>query len=538
MRSLILRRVGLVAVDVSMIAGATAVADFIVQDFQVSAEPGLAIAPYILATIIAAIAVLPLFGTDRTIWRLTALADYLKLGMATLFVVLVAMALGFLFDRLNGVARSLPVIQFTLTLFGLVSGRVMARLRHSWQSQPGQFTVVRPREASQTVLVIGLNRLAELFMQSVSEFAPQTVRIVGVLSEKEHHLGKSARGFAVLGAPGQAMDAIRTLDVHGVHVDRIVVALSGETLTPELRSDLDSIARQGSRRVDFLAEQLLLTPTSQIAAQTSSQGSEPVAAPAHAEDARSAATKGSAHDLAINLSDEELARFANRRYWTLKRLIDGAAAAVLLVLLAPVMVLVAIIVAIDVGLPVLFVQQRLGLAGNPFNVCKFRTLAAPFDGRGRRLPDSQRISPIGWFLRRSRLDEIPQLFQILTGSMSFIGPRPLLPVDQSPNFSARLLVRPGLTGWAQVMAGRQVSALDKMALDVWYVQNASLRLDLAIVWQTVTMILFGERIDQAAIAMAWRELDAAGLLTIRPPHPLEDYGVVPVGGLLDGRQAA
>ena len=112
---------------------------------------------------------------------------------------------------------------------------------------------------------------------------------------------------------------------------------------------------------------------------------------------------------------------------------------------------------------------------------------------------------IGHFLRRSRLDELPQLFHILVGQMSFVGPRPLLPIDQPVGYAARLLVRPGLTGWAQVKGGRQISALDKAALDVWYVRHASLRLDLEILVRTALTLLLGERPHAGAIRQAWEE---------------------------------
>src|SRR5262249_44688585 len=163
-----------------------------------------------------------------------------------------------------------------------------------------------------------------------------------------------------------------------------------------------------------------------------------------------------------------------RPYWRIKRMMDFAGAACLLVVGLPLAVLVAMLVAIDVGLPATFWQERPGFGGSPFKLYKFRTMSAAHDTEGRRVPDQERLSMIGRFLRRARLDELPQLYNILVGEMSFVGPRPLLPVDQHPAHAARLLVRPGLTGWAQVIGGREISAEDKTALDVWYVHNASL----------------------------------------------------------------
>ncbi len=143
-------------------------------------------------------------------------------------------------------------------------------------------------------------------------------------------------------------------------------------------------------------------------------------------------------------------------------------------------------------------------------------MRAAHDGDGKRIADDERQSRLGRFLRRSRLDELPQIFHILAGEMSFVGPRPLLPADQGPQHAGRLVVRPGLTGWAQVNGGREVSADDKAAMDIWYVHNASFRLDLVIIARTVRTVLFGEHmngdaVEQARRALALREGAASGL---------------------------
>jgi lipopolysaccharide/colanic/teichoic acid biosynthesis glycosyltransferase len=135
-----------------------------------------------------------------------------------------------------------------------------------------------------------------------------------------------------------------------------------------------------------------------------------------------------------------------------------------------------------------------------------------YDMDGRKLSDAERVTTVGVFLRFTRLDELPQLLNILRGDMSFIGPRPLLPCDQDPAYCARLLVRPGLTGWAQIIGGRAISPEDKAVLDIWYVRNASLYLDLKIALKTVPMVVFGETISRASIEEAWSELEEAGIL--------------------------
>ena len=170
------------------------------------------------------------------------------------------------------------------------------------------------------------------------------------------------------------------------------------------------------------------------------------------------------------------------------------------------MLAIGLSTAMTVGLPMLFWQQRPGRYGKPFKVYKFRSLLGAHDETGRRLPDGLRQTPFGHFLRATRLDELPQLFNILRGHMSFVGPRPLLDVDQLEDYRDRLWVRPGLTGWAQVNGGKSVSASDKMVLDMWYIHNASLALDCRIVFLTMKTVVLGEQTNKIAVDQARMEL--------------------------------
>jgi lipopolysaccharide/colanic/teichoic acid biosynthesis glycosyltransferase len=190
-----------------------------------------------------------------------------------------------------------------------------------------------------------------------------------------------------------------------------------------------------------------------------------------------------------------------------KRIFDVFTSVCLIVVLWPVVGVVAVLVAIDVGFPLVFWQQRPGKHGRPFKVYKFRTMHVAHDTKGNRIPDHMRSSSVGRFLRRSRLDELPQLYNILVGEMSFVGPRPLLSVDQSRWENLRLLVRPGLTGWAQVNGGRNVSPEDKAALDLWYIVHASLWLDIKILLLTLTTVLLGERMNGDAVKAAHVKLE-------------------------------
>ena len=168
----------------------------------------------------------------------------------------------------------------------------------------------------------------------------------------------------------------------------------------------------------------------------------------------------------------------------------------------PVLALVSLFVMLDVGGPVVFWQERVGRGGRRIRVHMFRTLGHPLSASGRLLSDEERLSPFGRFLRLTRLDEAPQLFDVLRGDLSLIGPRPLLPADLPPHAFIRLLAPPGLTGWAQVHGGKLVSAQEKGDLDAWYVRNASLLVDLRILLLTLRAPFRGDRRDEAVLRLA------------------------------------
>lgn len=183
-----------------------------------------------------------------------------------------------------------------------------------------------------------------------------------------------------------------------------------------------------------------------------------------------------------------------------KRCLDVFLALVLLIILSLPMLIIACIVRIAMGKPVLFVQQRPGLHGEPFYLYKFRTMTNADDNSGEILPDKLRMTATGKILRKSSLDELPQLFNVLKGDLSFVGPRPLLMVylpRYSPEQERRHEAKPGITGWAQVNGRNAITWEEKFRLDVWYVDHQSLRLDLKIIFMTIWKILKREGINQA-----------------------------------------
>jgi len=186
-------------------------------------------------------------------------------------------------------------------------------------------------------------------------------------------------------------------------------------------------------------------------------------------------------------------------YTSIKRLFDLAATIPLLLILSPFLLIVALLVRVKLGAPILFRQKRPGLHGKPFLMFKFRTMTDARDKRGNLLSDAERLTPFGRFLRSTSLDELPELFNVLKGEMSLIGPRPLLMqyLDRyTPEQMRRHEARPGITGWAQINGRNAITWEEKFALDVWYVDNFSFFLDLKILLLTVFKILKREGVTQ------------------------------------------
>ena len=190
----------------------------------------------------------------------------------------------------------------------------------------------------------------------------------------------------------------------------------------------------------------------------------------------------------------------------IKRLFDILASACGLLLLSPVIAIVAWLISRKLGSPVLFRQVRPGLNGKPFEMVKFRTMRDALDADGNPLPDAERMTPFGSFLRSSSLDELPELWNVLKGDMSLVGPRPLL-MEYLPLYSPeqyrRHEVRPGVSGWAQVNGRNALSWEEKFKLDVWYVDNRSLWLDLKVIFLTLKKVVVREGISaEGEVTMA------------------------------------
>jgi lipopolysaccharide/colanic/teichoic acid biosynthesis glycosyltransferase len=478
----------------------TVLAKALRDNFEINPSEISEFIPYLIATLISALVVLPVTGLDRMVWRFSSRFETLRIAAAMAAVTLGAVLLTFAFNRLDGVPRSLPFLQLLTCQAFLVGARTLHRVSHDSRRRrkaSAAFLRMADKEPEDNVLIVGISKLTELYLQAVADHGPGRMKVVGLVGRADRHAGRLVAAQPVLGVASEIETILDSLEVHGVRIGRIVVAAPFPSLTGVERDALLRVERTRGIALDFLAEVLRLDGDGRSAV--------PQAPGARSEAGRSA-------ELSFEIGPDELAAIARRRYWTFKRAFDCLAALALFVFGSPFMVIAAVATFVSIGMPVIFWQERPGLGGRPFRLYKFRSMRAAHARDGRRLSDEERVSSIGNFMRRLRFDELPQLVNIIRGDMGFIGPRPLLASEQQDAHRARLLVRPGLTGWAQVVGGRDISPEDKAALDVWYVRNASLALDLKIAAKTVPMVLLGERISKPLIERAWRDLSEEGIL--------------------------
>ena len=481
-----MRKALMTAVDVGLVGLATCAALFVRYEFEIG--PLLAPNPfnYVLATMGVTLVVHVLFGVNRAIWRFTSLAELMRLALVCATVVAATTMIVFAANRLENVPRSVPILQFLLMVAVLAIARAAVQGWHARRASQPRMAAAVAQQAEANVLVVGVNALTELYLRSAEDMAADRVHIAGLVDRNDRRQNRSLRQYEVLGPIENTRSIMRNLETHGVVVNRIVVTEPMARLAPAALAELIDIESTMDVQVDFLAEKLF----------GESQGSAVAALDAG---------RGASSSCAARREPP-----AQGWYPTAKRAIDCIGALALILLLAPVFAPVYLLVAATIGTPVMFWQRRPGMHGRNFKLYKFRTMGPAHGSDGRKLSDAERMSRVGALLRNTRLDELPQLFSILAGEMSFVGPRPLLPVDQPADSYLRLAVRPGLTGWAQVNGGRLVSPEDKGAMDIYYVEKMSLLLDLKVVAKTVPMVLFREKANHEAVREAWQHLHGAG----------------------------
>ena len=260
------------------------------------------------------------------------------------------------------------------------------------------------------MIVIGANKLAWFYVQMLDTLGVGNRRIVGILDGDTDLHGRSIFGHVVLGSPSEAYSLVHDFGMHGTPISRFVVCERDRARALDMVAILEPVCVTEEIELEILAEQLGIPETD-------------LHAPADA-------------------FSPPISEGALRPYFRTKRLVDLAVSFVVIVTLLPLFAVIAALIFAESGSPVLFWQRRVGREGRSIFVYKFRTMLKPIDRHGRRLNDAERHSRLGSLLRATRLDELPQLFNVLNGSMSLIGPRPLLPIDQPAGETERLLVAP------------------------------------------------------------------------------------------------
>jgi lipopolysaccharide/colanic/teichoic acid biosynthesis glycosyltransferase len=467
--------------------GLSPLAAFLLRDGTINSPDGVSI--YCGVSFLVSLLVFQWFRTSSPIARFYSIRDAWELLKACLLIAALSAVSAFVLTRLSEAPRSIPILHFMLLASGLLGVRVLLRLRETRRETRG----TSPTKKIEHVIIIEASRLAWFFSKMIEELAPGGYQIVAILDERPKLKHRSLNGYPIIGAPADLEKVIADYAMHGVHIDKVVVATQPEDLSLIAWEEIGRVCRTLNIELEVLPERLM--------SQQAATGEDVVITPKLAE-----AAVDSPNELQLD-----------RPFWKIKRAIDIVVALAAAILLSPVIVIVSACVLFDIGIPIVFWQRRVGRDGAPLHLYKFRTLHTLFDRTTKRRREVQEPSPIGRFLQRTRLDELPQLWNVLSGNMSLIGPRPLLPVDQPNDFTIRLTVRPGLTGWAQVCGGKSISVEEKTALDEWYIRHASLSLDLTIVLQTIGMLLNGDRRSEKAIATALLER-SCGHSNLRDPR--------------------
>ena len=469
--------------------------------YVLSYDGALTAGIYCLVSLAFSLIAFAAFGIRDGMPRYFSVHDAIDLAKAVVVGELMTCVVLFTFTRLDGIPRSTPLIHALILGAGLITARALAHLTARDDRRADR----RRLPASERIILIGLSDLSSLFIKALQAYAPGRRQVVAVLDERPDSIGRAVSGVRVFGPPAHLHSLIEEFAVHGIRIDRVVIGGETDLVSGEALAEIERVCAQRSLDLEFLPRMFgFEVPPRAAAAQT-----EP----------EPAAIEGRTADIVVPA------------YFRLKPVIDFVVSLLLIIALAPLWIVAATLVFIDVGSPILFWQQRTGLNGRDFLLHKFRTLQPPYDWRGEKVPDERRLSWIGQLLRRMRLDELPQLLNVLVGDMSLIGPRPLLPRDQPTTPAVRLMVRPGITGWAQVNGGTHLTPAEKEELDEWYIRHASLWLDLRILALTPLRVLTGNPPSAQALAQARAERPAGYERPAMPARPVASAALPAVAGV-------
>jgi lipopolysaccharide/colanic/teichoic acid biosynthesis glycosyltransferase len=420
------------------------------------------------------------FKIEDSLPKYFSVMDLLNLVKAVMVAEFMTGIVLFTASRLDGVPRSVPAIHALVLGAGLVAARGLACFldqSHNLRNRPA-------KPPLEHLILIGLNDLSVFLMKFLEASTPRRHQVIALLDPKTRLVGRCVQGVRIFGPPSHLDSLIEEFAIHGICISRVLVSSGPGTLSPrELQEVRGVCARRGldlSSVKDLIVRQL----------------------------AGEIGKESSAGEASV-VRYQSWPHVSASSYFRWKGRIEFLIALGLLLALWPLWLFAVVVAFLDVGSPTLFWQQRVGVHGRHIQLYKVRTLRPAFDRYGRRRPDELRLSWVGGLLRRTRLDELPQLLNVLSGNMSLVGPRPLLPRDQPSNPSVRLIVRPGITGWAQVNGGNLLTPEEKDALDAWYIRHASFWLDVRIVAMTVHSLVYGDQRPDQALATAREEREAA-----------------------------
>jgi lipopolysaccharide/colanic/teichoic acid biosynthesis glycosyltransferase len=371
-----------------------------------------------------------LFRLAHGLPRYFSFHDAIEIAKGSACAVAATTVLSFTFTRLEAIPRSTSAIYFLVLVAALIAGRLVRRITIRRREIGSVFDIRHDEERN--VIIVGAGHLAWFYIRLLDTFAIYNRRVVAILDDDESLRGGSVFGHVILGGTAEAATVLDDFAQHGIKISAFVICEPNKERAVKLSNRLESLCLDRELQFELLAEKL-------------------------------GVLKGA--------SEEELRDcptlapiFPNINYFRIKRAIEATIATFALLILLPLLILVGLLVLIRMGSPVLFWQRRIGRNGRTIWIYKFKTMYNTIGRTGRLLAERERTSSVGQFLRATRLDELPQLYNVINGDMGLIGPRPLLLADQPVEPTFRLFVAPGITGWAQIHGGKLVSGRGKERL--------------------------------------------------------------------------
>jgi exopolysaccharide biosynthesis polyprenyl glycosylphosphotransferase len=457
------RRLLILAHDVFVIAAAFPLAIALAENFTFRQQHIVSAVCGTLLLLVIASLVWRAMRIQQTMWSYASSDELLAVVKALCAIMVLFLASMFFLNLLDNISRSVLILFWAVSFAGLFFTRIAycsavkayRRRQHRKERNP-----------TYRVLIQAGMEEASAAIHAFQRYHGSQADIVGIISDNAEK-GRLLHGIEILGGADQIGEALASLDVTGRYPQVIVLGDSGP---PSQEGLINALA---INEITMIRVTDIPTYRADISSGTAVIGLPPSA-------------------------------FEDKPYVRAKRFIDLAVTSFALVFLAPLLLIISSAIYLLDGAPVLFVQVRAGKGLHQFHLLKFRTMRPPIDKSGRALAEDERVTWLGSMLRATRADELPQLWNVLKGEMSLVGPRPLLCRDMPKEvgtLAERYCIRPGITGWAQVNGGKKIGNDAKIPLDIYYIRNISLDLDIKIMLMTVGMLINGEKVTEEAISI-------------------------------------